>query len=124
MVLTIGLAAGCAAMRDDLRRAETAFDQAKYEDVEVWMHALERDVPHMTREQRARYYYLRGTTAYRLEDKPNARHYLALCREEAKMDASALRPAWQKEMERLLAELAPAPEVEGGDAEKPPAATL
>jgi hypothetical protein len=109
------LGGGCAAMRDDLRRAEVAFDQAKYEDVLVWLDALERDLPHMEREQRIRFYYLRGTTAYRLEDKPTARHYLALCREEARRDGTALRLAWRRELERLLAELT-APEAEEGTA--------
>jgi hypothetical protein len=101
---------GCAAVRDDLRRAESAFDEARYENAEVWLASLEEDIPSMEREMRIRYYYLRGVTAYRLGDKARARHFLALCREEsAEGDAKSLglRTEWRASLEKLLAELDP-----------------
>lgn len=91
-----------------MRRAETAFDEARYENAEVWLASLEQDVPSMEREMRSRYYYLRGVTAYRLGDKISARHLLALCREEsAQGDAIGLglRTEWRASLEKLLAEL-------------------
>lgn len=105
MVLALWLAAGCAALSDDMRRAETAFDEARYEDVEVWLQALEPDVADMDVEMRARYYYLRGTTAFRLHDRTDARHYLALAREESAQDPAMFKPQWRRELERMLQEL-------------------
>jgi hypothetical protein len=101
---------GCAAVREDLRRAEVAFDEARYENAEVWLESLEGDVPSMEREMRSRYYYLRGVSAYRLGDKSAARHFLALCREEAmhgEASGLGLRTEWRSSLEKLLAELDP-----------------
>ncbi len=113
---------GCAALRDDMRRAETAFDEARYEQVDVWLTDLEPHVAEMDKPTRARFYFLRGTTAHRLGQAREARHYLALSREEATKDGLGLRTEWRITLDKLLAELegdAPAPE-----AEAPPAAQL
>lgn len=101
------LTAGCAALRDDMQRAENAYTAARYEDALVWLEDLESDTPDMDPDMRARFYYLRGMTAYRLGKRNHALHYLAVCREVAGEDGGALDPEWRKTMERLLEELTP-----------------
>ena len=103
-MLALGLAA-CAALRDDMKRAETSFEQARYEDVTVWLDELEPSVADMEQPMRARFYYLRGLTAFRLGQKKRARHYLALCREEAGPEQASLRPEWRTNMASALTEL-------------------
>lgn len=110
LLLLVGLAsAGCAAVRDDMRRAESSFDQARYEHVETWLSELEPSVPEMDRPLRARFYYLRGITAYRLGDKLRARHYLALSREEAGPLGIGLRSEWRTGLDVTLRDLGVAP---------------
>jgi len=96
---------GCAALRDDLRRAEAAFGEARYENAQVWLSDLEPSVPEMDRELRARFYYLSGMTAFRTGDAKRARHYLALCREEAGEVGVGLKPEWRTNLSTALFEL-------------------
>ncbi len=95
----------CSGVRDDLRRAETAFEEARYEDVEVWLADLEPSVARMEPAQRARYYYLVGMSAFRMGKRARARHALALCRAELESAPAALPPAWAHNLESALAEL-------------------
>jgi hypothetical protein len=95
----------CAALRDDMRRTETAFDEARYEDVQAWLAELEPQVPDMRKPMRVRFYYLRGVTAFRLGDKVRARHYLALCREEGLPNGEGLRDDWRPILDSTLREL-------------------
>lgn len=104
-VLSAVLFSGCAALRDDLRRAETAFTEARYDDAKVWLDDLESSVPQMDRELRARFYYLAGMTAYRIGDRARARHYLALCREEAGDVGVGLTAEWRTNLSAALLEL-------------------
>ncbi len=101
------LAVGCAAVATDLRRAEASYDQARYEDALVWLDDLEDDAPSMDASSRARYYYLRGMTEYRLSHRPEALHYLAVAREVAGEEGAGLRPEWVDIMNRTLGELTP-----------------
>ena len=99
---------GCAALRDDMKRAEDSYDQARYEDSLVWLEELEDSTPDMEVDMRARFYYLRGMTAYRLGHRDDALHYLALAREVAGEETSrALRPEQRQTMTRTLDELTP-----------------
>jgi hypothetical protein len=99
--------AGCASLRDDLQHAETAFDAARYDESEVWLRDLERHAPEMDVEQRSRFYYMRGMTAYRLRHRADALHYLALAREVSGPRHMGLRPEWVTAMTRAIDELAP-----------------
>lgn len=100
--------AGCAALRDDMKRAEDSYDEARYEDSLVWLDELEDSTPDMQVDMRARFYYLRGMTAYRLGHRNDALHYLALAREVAGEETSrALRPEQRQTMTRTLDELTP-----------------
>src|SRR5262245_40160591 len=91
-ILMALLARGCAAVASDLRRAEVSYEQARYEDALVWLTDLEDDAPSMDPQSRARYYYMRGMTDYRLGHRLEALHYLALAREVAGENGSGLRP--------------------------------
>lgn len=99
---------GCTSLGDDVRRAEQAFSEARYEDVEEWLGDLEPSLGKMSTPLRARYYYLAGMSAYRIGQLAAARHALALCREELAMSAEKLPGAWQHNLDSALSELEPA----------------
>ena len=107
IVVTLGLAAGCGQLREDLRKAEADYDAARYENALVWLDDLERDAPSMDEQMRARFYYLRGMTAYRLNRRTDALHYLALAREVAGEGGTGLREQWRSALEGTLEELTP-----------------
>lgn len=91
-----------------MQQAEAAYDQAQYDNALVWLEDLEDDTPDMDLDMRARFYYLRGMTAYRLGHRNHALHYLAVAREVAGEPSSgALLPDERRTMERALAELTP-----------------
>jgi hypothetical protein len=98
---------GCASLRDDLQHAETAFDAARYDESEVWLRDLERHATEMDVDQRSRFYYMRGMTAYRLRHRADALHYLALAREVSGPRNMGLRPEWVTAMTRAIDDLAP-----------------
>jgi hypothetical protein len=106
-ILAVLLLGGCAALKDDMQQAESAFDAAQYDDSLVWLQDLEPDATDMDVDMRARFYYLRGMTAYRLGNRPDALHYLALAREVAGERNDGLRPEWGTAMTRTITELAP-----------------
>ncbi len=114
VLLAVALLGGCASLRDDLGHAETAFDAARYDESDVWLRDLEAHATDMDVEQRGRFFYLRGMTAYRLGHRADALHYLALAREVSGPRNMGLRPEWAIAMTRALADLAP--EGAGGEA--------
>ena len=110
LLVFLGLAlctAGCASLRDDMSRAEEAYTATRYDHALVWLTDLEDSTPDMKVEMRARFYYLRGMTAYRLGDRNDALHYLALAREVAQEDDEGQAPEWRTTMDRTLTELTP-----------------
>jgi hypothetical protein len=98
---------GCAQLPDEMRRAEAEFEDARYENTLIWLTDLEDDAPGMDQEMRARYFYLRGMTEYRLGHRQDALHYLAVAREVAGDEGTGLRPEWRQMMDRTLTELEP-----------------
>lgn len=106
-LFSLALIGACAAVSDDMQRAEASYEQARYEDTLVWLRDLEDDAPAMDLEMRARYYYLRGMTEYRLGHRGDALHYLAVAREVAGDGGAGLRPEWRQIMDRTLVELTP-----------------
>lgn len=75
------VATACVTLRDDLDRAEALYVDARYEDALVWFETLEPELRTAKAAERLRFHYLRGMTAYRLEQRRDARHHLALARE-------------------------------------------
>ncbi|HJK95330.1 MAG TPA: hypothetical protein RMH85_18455 [Polyangiaceae bacterium LLY-WYZ-15_(1-7)] len=98
---------GCNQLRDDLRRAEVDYERAQYEHAEVWLLDLEEDVADLDPPGRAKFYFLRGMTAYRLGHRTDALHYLALARETAGERGTGLRDVWRSSLEGTLRELTP-----------------
>jgi len=98
----------CASLRDQMFAAQGAYDEARYDEADVWLVDLERDTADMDPAMRARYYYYRGMTSYRLSRRNDALHYLALARETASDEASGYLDAEQRRtMDRSLEELTP-----------------
>ena len=100
-------ASGCASLRDDMARAEEAYTATRYDHALVWLEDLESSSPDMPLEMRARFYYLRGMTAYRLQDRDDALHYLGVAREVGGDDEEALPAEWRATLDRTLTELIP-----------------
>jgi hypothetical protein len=101
-------AGGCAALQTEMVFAENAYDEAHYDDALVWLSDIEDDVPDMDDEMRARFYFVRGMTAYRLGKRDDALYYLSVAREVAgEEQSSPLGPSWHQTMERTLTELTP-----------------
>ena len=96
---------GCAGLHEDLRRAQLAYESAAFEDALVWLSAVEPEVGQAPREERARYYYLRGMTSYRIGHRPDALHYLALALMEAGEEGLGLYPRWADTLQHTLEQL-------------------
>lgn len=102
------LLGACGTLSNDLINAENAYEEAKYDDAEVWLADIGPDVAVLDDEHRARFYYVRGMTAYRLGRRDDALHFLALAREEAgNANNSHLSEEKRSIMDRTLEELTP-----------------
>lgn len=104
-VLVLLLSAGCAQLRDNMSRAEDHYAAARYDHAERWWAELEPEVGGMSLDMRTRYYYLRGMTAFRLQKRFDARHYLAIARELNGDDGAVLGSSWTATLQRTLDEL-------------------
>lgn len=108
LALGLGLTLGaCGAASAELRRAEQSYEQARYENALSWLADLEPNAPTLNHEERARYFYVRGMTEYRLGHRPEALYYLAVAREISGEDGDGLREEQRDLMTRTIAELMP-----------------
>ena len=98
---------GCASVTSDLQRAQLLYKDARYEETEAWLGELEHDAPSMSPAELARFHYLRGMTAFRLGQRDEALHFLALADALAAQALDRLPPGWNDVMQRTLAELTP-----------------
>jgi hypothetical protein len=98
---------GCGGLRDDLRRAETAYGDARYEDAQVWTDALARDVLRLAPPDRATFWFVAGMTHLRIGDAIRARHELALCAAQLELSPGALAKSSEELLWRTLRELRP-----------------
>ena len=101
------LLGACGAASAELRRAEQSYEQARYENALSWLADLEPSAPSLNQEERARYFYVRGMTEYRLGHRPEALYYLAVAREVAGADGDGLREEQRDLLARTITELAP-----------------
>jgi hypothetical protein len=132
----VGLTCACTSLGDEVRRAEQAFSEARYEDVEAWLSDLEPSLGKMSTPLRARYYYLAGMSAYRIGQRAEARHALALCREELASlrwrageagDSTSdeqLPPAWMHNLQTALDDLSAPRSYDAPDAQQLDSPTL
>ncbi|MDH5672124.1 MAG: hypothetical protein OEZ06_08245 [Myxococcales bacterium] len=99
----------CSSVTTGLQRAQVLYREARYEEVLDWLHSLQPDIHDMSPRQQARFFYLRGMAAYRLGERDDARHYLALAAVLLDEDRDRLPAPWRPVMQRALHELAQAP---------------
>lgn len=97
----------CAVVASELETATELYGDAQYEAALRWLDELEADAPSMTRSQQALFYYLRGMTAYRLGQRQDALHFLAIATVAADSEGATLRPERRSILERTLRELTP-----------------
>lgn len=106
LLVSIAITA-CAATASEMRRAEDAYDAARFDAARTWLVDLEDDAPGMSPAMRARYFYLRGMSEYRLGHRLDALHYLAVAREVLGDDQRILREEQRELLARTLEELEP-----------------
>lgn len=101
------LVTGCGAALADLNRAESDYDDARYEAAQEWLEDLEGHATAFDEGNRVRYFYLRGMTEYRLDHRPDALYYLSVANEMAGSDHVGLRGEQPEILARTLTELTP-----------------
>ncbi len=106
VAVALGIA-GCTSLSSDLQKAQSLYGDARYEDALAWLGQLEREADGMDDGERARFYYLRGMTAFRLGQRDDALHYLALASTLLAEDSSRLPDPWRPVMQRTLDEITP-----------------
>ncbi len=105
LVLVLGL--GCNTVGDDLERATRLYRDARYEASLRWLVDLEDGTGSMSQRQRVRFYYLRGMSAYRLGQRDDALHFLALGMHAHTQAPGGLSARWRDVMQRTFEELTP-----------------
>ncbi len=93
---------GCTTYRDELVRAQNAYDANEHETALAIERAIEPNAPYLNPSERARYYYLRGMTDFRIGYRSEARHYLAIARAMENENAGALPAEWKTRMNETL----------------------
>jgi hypothetical protein len=99
------LVCACASYREDLNRGQRLYDESQYERALSIFRVLEADQDSLSAADRARYFYLRGMTDYRLGFRRDARHWLALAKATEKEHPGGLTNEWRERAERYLNEL-------------------
>ncbi len=107
LVLGADLAVGCTSIAGDLRTAEVLYKDARYEQAQLWLVDLERERAAMDSDDLARFYYLRGMAAFRLGQREDALHYLALAEVLSAEDENVLPSDWRSTMQRTLQDITP-----------------
>jgi hypothetical protein len=108
LIVWLLLAAACTTTASELRASQTLYKDARYEECQRYLEALEVDVRDMNDRDLTRFYYLRGMTAFRLDQPDDALHYLALAATLVEEDAQRLPEAWLPILQRTLAQITPA----------------
>jgi hypothetical protein len=98
--------AGCTSVSKDLGTVALLYRDARYEASSAWLQQLSLEVPSMDLRERAQFHYLRGMTAYRLYDYPNAVHELALAASAVAVTGDALSDEQRGILDQTLAEVA------------------
>jgi hypothetical protein len=105
--LLLSSAAGCTTASSELRASQALYKDARYEECQRYLEALEVEVESMNERDLTRFYYLRGMTAFRLGQTDDALHYLALAATLTDEDALRLPEAWLPIMRRTLEQVTP-----------------
>jgi hypothetical protein len=103
---TLALALGaCQNYRDQLDRADAHYHASRYEAALANLDDLEPDLSHLDNAERVRFEYLRGMAHARLNQRADARHWLALAREASAAAPSALSSDMRQLLDRTLREV-------------------
>jgi hypothetical protein len=104
-LLVMPFATGCATYHDDLVRAEHAFETNQHEQALAIFRTLELDTGHFDTSEKARYFYLRGMTDFRIGYKADARHWLLLANAVETQTPGTLPDDWKQRMNEAVATL-------------------
>jgi hypothetical protein len=104
--LAIGSSA-CTSVVGDLETAQTMYRDARYEQTAAWLEALEPELSSMSSDERGRFYYLRGMSAFRLGQRAEALHNLVLASVIFTEAPSRVPRGWRAVLERTLEALSP-----------------
>ena len=104
-VVSLASLAGCTTYRDELVRAQGAYDANEHEMALAIERAIEPNAPLLHPGERTRYYYLRGMTDFRIGYRAEARHYLAIARAMEEENPGALPTDAKNRMTETLATL-------------------
>jgi hypothetical protein len=108
LLLTSVLAlSACAHIDHRIESAAVCFDDARYDDALVWLADLDDDVGRMPYDDETFFYYLRGMTAFRLDRRTEALHYLSLAHALIETHSVSREGVDTALLERTLAELTP-----------------
>jgi hypothetical protein len=106
LALALSTAAmGCTTYRDQLVRSQHSFEQNEYERTLGLLRALETNVTRLSTPEQAQYAYLRGMTDYRIGNRPDARHWLAIARTYDETSPGTLPADWKTRMTDALDEM-------------------
>ena len=94
--------AACANHPDQLARAESHFQSNRYQMALSNLEELEIHRSTMSTSERVRYDVVRGMAHLRLNQSRYARYWLALAREEAAAEPTALTQSMRSEIERVI----------------------
>lgn len=96
---------GCTTYRDQLVRSQHSFEQNEYERTLGLLRALESNVTRLSTPEQAQYAYLRGMTDYRIGNRVDARHWLAIARTYEDTSPGTLPSDWKGRMTDALDEM-------------------
>lgn len=104
--LCLALALGaCQNYRDQLDRADAHYHATRYEAALANLDDLEPDLSHLDATERVRFAYIRGMSHARLNQRADARHWLAMAREASASAPAGLTGDMQQLLERTLREV-------------------
>ena len=104
-VVALFASTGCATYHDDLARGETAFEANQHEQALAIFRTLELDTNHFDTSEKARYFYLRGMTDFRVGYKADARHWLLLAQAVETQTPGTLPDDWKQRLGDAVATL-------------------
>lgn len=96
---------GCTTYRDQLVRSQRSYEQNQYERTLGLLRALEPSVTRLSTPEQAQYAYLRGMTDYRIGNRIDARHWLAIARTYDDASPGTLPADWKSHMTDALDEM-------------------
>ena len=96
---------GCTTYRDQLVRSQHSFEQNEYERTLGLLRALEPNVTRLATPEQAQYAYLRGMTDYRIGNRTDARHWLAIAKTYDETSPGTLPTDWKARMTDALDEM-------------------